>query len=190
MSNLMPSKLVKKLVLDLEGIPLSDRNDAKDDVGDFLINEVIRHLERGKSPVQGETFKKLTKEYADNEKQGNRTPNLNLEGDLREATDYKRISGGIEYGTYGSKEADKADGHNQLSGKAKSWASKKDFPKRRYIADKKQVLKRSISSGIEKILDSYRVDEQELEIEEIEASEQVTEISVSDLFGVSLFEDL
>ncbi len=44
------------------------------------VAEMKRLISKGKSPISGVNFKKLSKKYADREKGGDTTPNLNLSG--------------------------------------------------------------------------------------------------------------
>lgn len=160
------SELRKKIRLDLEKVPSGKKAAAKKAVGDFLVNQVLRDIERGFSPVEGEgQFDKLTKKYADAEKGGRRTANLQLEGDLKEATRFKNIKDGIEFGNFLVSQEGKADGHNQLSAKARAWARKKDFPKRRYIPSSKQKFRVGIEREIESIVKGF----EEIPSEDVQA---------------------
>jgi len=108
------------------------------------------------SPVEGEgQFPKLTKEYADKEKGGRRTRNLELEGDLKEAIRYKRTRDGIDYGNFLKSQEEKADGHNQHSAKAKAWAKKTGFPKAQYIPEGEQKFRKGIEKEITKIIKGF-----------------------------------
>lgn len=160
------SELRKKIRLDLDKVPSGKKAAAKKAVGDFLVNQVLRDIERGFSPVEGEgQFDKLTKKYADAEKGGRRTANLQLEGDLKEATRFKNIKDGIEFGNFLVSQEGKADGHNQLSAKARAWARKKDFPKRRYIPSSKQKFRAGIELEIESIVKGF----EEIPSEDVQA---------------------
>lgn len=177
--------MLKKLKLNLKGIPESQREIAKEDVTDFILNEINRSLASGKSPVAGESFPKLNKEYAKEEKGGNRTPNLQLEGDL-----LSNLEGFSTIGTNeinigyqdGNPESEKADGHNKFTGR------KNNLPKRRFIPSSKQKFDEKIVKGYNRILDSYRVRE-ETELEEASSESETperTEITLTDLFGSTL----
>lgn len=140
----------KALRLDLENIPAEDRARAKREVGNYIINEILRFLERGKSPVEGETFPKLDKEYADAQKQGDRKPNLQLEGDLLDALKFVNTAEGIRIGIFKDGEQAKADGHNKFSG------AKNNAPKRRFIPGEGQDFSREIMGEVNKILQGFR----------------------------------
>lgn len=138
-------------------VPPSERQAAKQEVADFLENEIIRYVTRGESPVEGEgRFQKLNKDYAKKEKGGNTRANLQLEGDLLDSL--------LAKSTYGTKlkvgheggQAPKADGHNQLSAEAKNWANKTGFPKRRYIPDEDQTFKGPILTEVRSIIDEFK----------------------------------
>jgi hypothetical protein len=156
------TKVTKILDLDLTDVPRDKRAEVKREVGDYLVNEILRSTERGSSPVQGEgKFKILEPDYAKDEKGGRRTANLQLEGDLMEALKSKNRTGNkIEVGIEGS-QAPKADGHNQISGEAKAWArsKKKPFPKRRFIPDSSQDFTNRIKNGINSIITEYKREE-------------------------------
>jgi hypothetical protein len=158
MSNV--KEVSKTLTLNLRDIPKESIASAKRDVGDLLIEEILRAVGDGKSPVKSEYWKKLNKEYADEFKGGDRTPTMQLYGDLLDSLEVDiNLSGSkIKIGHFeDSGQAPKADGHNQLSTEAKLWASKKEFPKRRYIPNGNQTFKAKIMREVKDILDSYRV---------------------------------
>lgn len=164
MSNV--KEVSKTLELDLSGIPRGRIKQAKKEVGDYLTNEILRYVGDGKSPVKGESFQRLQKEYADEEKNGDRTPNLELEGDMWEKLKPKGISNTdpeLSIGIYGKSQAPKADGHNQISSEAKNWAKKtgRTQYKRRFIPDEKQTFKKPIMDGVNEILDGFRTFESE-----------------------------
>jgi hypothetical protein len=98
----IPSEISKEIKLNLKDVPKSQRTKAKDEIGEFLVGEILEQLSQGKSPVSGESFKRLSKEYADSEKGGDTTPNLELEGDLLNALEYKRTRDGIKVGIFRS----------------------------------------------------------------------------------------
>lgn len=161
MSNV--TEVSKTIRLDLSGIPSDKIAAAKQEVGDYLIEEILRNVGDGKSPVQGERWKRLSDKYADDFKGGNRTPTMQLYGDLLDSLKAEDVGGElIKVGHFGG-QAPKADGHNQHSVEAKIWASAKDFPKRRYIPDDGQKFKSNIESGINDILSGYRRREDSLE---------------------------
>lgn len=159
MSNV--TKVIKTLSLDLTNIPDNLRNDAKEEVGAYIVNEILRETAKGKSPVDGEgRFKVLTDPYAKKEKGGNKRANLRLEGDLMQALDHKLGRGdNITVGIEGT-QAPKADGHNQLSSEARDWAAKtgRTEYKRRFIPSKKQDFTNKIMDGVDDILKDFRED--------------------------------
>lgn len=157
MSNV--TEVSKLIALDLSGVPDNKIAEVKKEVGDFLIESILRDVGDGKSPVQGERFKRLSKDYADEFKGGNTTPTMQLFGDLLDSLRAEDAGGSfIKIGHFGE-QAPKADGHNQLSLEAKIWAAGRDFPKRRYIPAEGQSFKRSIERGIEEIIEGYRLQE-------------------------------
>lgn len=132
----------------------SKKQELLKDIADYLHESVLSKIGDGESPVKGEKFPKLKKEYAKKEHGGDRTPHLELHGDLLDSIDTEVKGDKIILGVDSSEE-EKADGHNQLTSKAKSWADSRDFPKRRFIPDEDQEFKRDIQAGIDSIIEDY-----------------------------------
>jgi hypothetical protein len=179
-------KITKQINLDLSDVPESRHATVKREVGDYVTDEILRALSAGKSPVVGETFKKLNKEYADEEKGGNRTPNLELDGDMLDALIYKNNDKGIEIGIFSSSEVPKADGHNNFSGDSK-------LPKRRFIPKDDQKFKREIETGVRSIVNEYKKStttstDPFASILTVEESEERVDIQVGDLFNDDFLE--
>ena len=145
-------KQTKEMTLDLSQIPDNRQDQAKQDVGEFVRDEIFRFVSRGNSPVAGRgAFQRLNKEYADNEKGGNRTANLELKGDMLDSLEFELTSRGIEIGIFDSDEQGKADGHNNFSGDSK-------LPTRRFIPDENEDFNGRIMTGVRQILNQYRED--------------------------------
>lgn len=137
----------------LDEVPASEREAVKREVGEFIITEILQHVGDAKSPVGGQRdFRSLTTGYAEREKGGDRTANLELEGDMLSALDMQsRPGSSIEIGIFDSGEAPKAHGHNTgFEGR---------FPKykRQFIPDENQKFKSDIESGIREIIRGFQV---------------------------------
>lgn len=148
------------------GITLkSTKSEALDAIADYIHESILSAVGDGDSPVKGEHFKKLNKKYAQIAHDGDRSPRLELEGDLldsiRVESKRSKIIVGVE-----EDEEEKADGHNQLTSKAKAWAEERDFPKRRFIPDEGQQFSSEIMDGIESILNDYADQEAEDQADE------------------------
>ena len=140
-------KQTKTLKLDLDNVDRSLHREVKNRVGTYLRDAILSDLAEGRSPVQGQRFSLLTKEYANDEKGGNRTPNLRLEGDLLDALDFKNRLEGLEIGIFKASENGKADGHNNFSGKSTQ--------QRRFIPDKEEIFRPSIMRRVNDIIKEY-----------------------------------
>jgi hypothetical protein len=146
----MAAPVTKKIELDLDGLNDNQKDVLKTRVGNYVVNEILRYVSSGNSPVKGNgRFKSLNKKYADEQKGGNRTPNLELFGDMLDALEFKKTKDGVEIGVFDPQEADKALGHNSgfeghpyLEGKA---------PKRQFIPDEDQDFKQNIRKGVKDI---------------------------------------
>ena len=141
----------------LGDVPSNLRAEVKREVADFLRDEVLRNMSNGTSPVNGEgRFRRLSEDYSKNEKSGNKLSDLELEGDLKDSLIVEPdVTSFLAIGHRGG-QVPKADGHNQLSGKAESWARENNFPKRRYIPDSNQEFTRPIVNGITEIIKEYK----------------------------------
>jgi hypothetical protein len=120
------------------------------DVGDFLVETVLKDVSNTNSPVKGHgKFKRLSKDYkAFKKSQGAGTkPNLELEGDMLEALKYTTKGDKIQIGIKG-KQGDKADGHNNHSGES-------ELPLRRFIPAEGETFKRGIIKGVKDIIKAY-----------------------------------
>lgn len=191
----------KDVSLDLTSVPEKDKATVKKKVADLIYDEVLRYIARGKSPVQGERdFKTLNEKYAKKEKQGNRTPNLQLEGDLiREDFDTLILDDAdiIRVGHYKTStaetEGEKADGHNQHSAKAQAWALGKNFPKRRYIPNEAQAFKSDIMDKVQNVIDKFSISDLDISADAVNAilkdggktstvkeTTEVTQVGISD----------
>lgn len=177
--------------LDLSKVPMGQRKQAKQEVGNFVVNEILRFVEQGNSPVKNlGKFKQLTEKYAQENKGGNRTPNLELFGDMLDSLTSRNRKDGVEVGIFARSEVPKADGHNNFSGDSK-------LPQRRFIPEENQTFKRRITSGIKDIVQSFEgtgeapppgfnLSTAALGVE----GEATIEIAVDDILGQSLFDSL
>ena len=158
------------------------------------MDEILREVSQGKSPVSGEgSFKKLNPDYAEENKGGDRTPSLDLEGDMLNALDFKNTTDGVEIGIFNRSEVPKADGHNNFSGQSQ-------LPRRRFIPGEKQKFKQFIDRGIKRIVrDAEREptprDEQGVRRgvptpTPVRSDSEQQSVRLDDLFSDSFLEDL
>ena len=109
----------------------SDISEIMSDVSDLVKEKVLDYVGSGESPVSGRgAFKKLNPEYAKDQKGGNRTANLELEGDLLDSVKVIQAGNKLRL-TVDEDQQPKADGHNNFSGESK-------LPVRRFIPYAKQ----------------------------------------------------
>jgi len=147
-------EISKEIELDFSNVPRGELTDLKNEIAELIVDEIKINLAKGESPVSGEAFKSLSKKYADKEKNGNRKPNLNLEGDLWDSIEAKFDGNKLLVGVFDANEVPKADGHNNFSGESK-------LPKRRFIPDEDQNFKPSIMRKINILIDERRETEQD-----------------------------
>lgn len=124
-----------------------------------MVAEILRSVSSGNSPVSGYgRFKRLSEDYADSEKGGDRTPNLELQGDMLDALEARNTREGVNVGIFAAKEVPKADGHNNFSGDSR-------LPLRRFIPKGQETFKRNINSGVKRIVQQYEVEEPDQQLD-------------------------
>ena len=187
-------------------VPDERKQDAKEEVAGYLVNETLRFLSKGTSPVKGEgRFRILNAKYAKTQKGGVKTANLELEGDLKDSLISKPADGAfIKFGHKGT-QVPKADGHNQLSSKAQTWAVASGMPKRRYIPNDGQKFVSEITEEIKAIINDFKptISTEEVDIDinlflgkdkgtisETTENESQSNVGLDDLFSDDLIEDL
>lgn len=167
---------------ELKGLSKSEKSEVLDMIGELLVEQILDYVTSEKSPVTGRDFKALSREYAIRKKEevGNTRANLDLEGDLLSAVDFKIKGEKIELGVFGS-QAPKADGHNNLSGKSK-------LPTRRFIPGEGQTFTPEIRELVRETVESYIADNASLkkkDLKEIETKSELYEYLKGELGDLS-----
>ena len=118
------------------------------EICDFVLEEVLNHVGDAKSPVRNGKWKSsLSKEYKKqkSKKSGILKANMELSGDMLDAMECVLTSDGQVELRIDGKEGDKADGHNNHSGRS-------NLPAREFIPKPDQTFKRGIVAGIKQII--------------------------------------
>lgn len=125
----------------------STLNKIKTQVAEYLLEQTLLNVGEAKSPVSGESFPGLSKEYKKFKISESRPGVANLEftGDMLDDLSYELTETGVRIGFFGTKEAEKADGHNNFSGQS-------ELPKRRFLPEKGQNYKLEIEKQISRII--------------------------------------
>jgi len=148
----MVSKVTFKLRLDMKGV--DDKDELKDEVGNFVLEQILEDASDGRSSVNGRFWKKLSSEYREfkQEDVGSGDPNMELTGDMLDALEFKPYRDGVEIGFFDKKEAQKADNHNKFSAKSQ----KTKLPKRQAIPKKGEVFRPAIRNEIKQIIKEFK----------------------------------
>lgn len=146
----MADKITFKLELPMDEIPTGSKTEFKRVIGDFILEQVLKDVSKGISPVYGKKWDGLSSDYKNIKKKvsGSTLANMELYGDMLDALEYKIKPDGIEFGIWDSKQAAKADGHNNHSGKSK-------LPLRRFIPTEDETFRPGINREIQEIMDEY-----------------------------------
>lgn len=144
------------------------KNAALADVKDYVAEQVLLKVGNAISPVTGGAFKNLSKDYAKDKSKRSGRPiaNLELTGNMLDKLrvvqkkDTLTLEINAESGT---KDFNKADAHNQQTGKAKSWAKRIGFPRRPFIPDAKrgESFSKDIKAGIKDIILTAKEDDKD-----------------------------
>jgi hypothetical protein len=171
--------ITSRIDLELDAVPASARGEVKDRVGDLIIDAILSSVSKAQSPVAGESFPGLSKEYKAKKVAAGHPgkPNLEFDGDMLAALGFHSTEDGIEVGIFGN-QAPKADGHNNFSGES-------NLPQRRFLPDVGQEFKSSIRSGVDKIVAEAISDNARIPRHELDSISTVSELYdlLSEYFG-------
>lgn len=140
--------LPEDLLDSLSDLSNKDRKRLIDEVADYLRDSVLDYVGEAKTPVaKGKYASKLSKDYADAQKSGDRLANLDLYGDMLNALevipDYE--AGKVTIGIFDDSQTAKAYNHNVGD----------TLPKRQFIPDEGQNFKPEIIRGVKRIIEDY-----------------------------------
>ena len=130
-----------------------EREEVMNEVGEYILTEVLDYVAQGISPVTGKPFDKLSKDYANYQKGGNTLPNLDLNGDMMRSVEFQVEADRIKIGIFDEDQAIKAYGH--ITGmKGHPWLEGKT-PQRKLLPNEKETFYSDIMSGVSEIIDDY-----------------------------------
>lgn len=149
----MAKKITKRIRLDLSDIDADLKAKVKKEIGEFVVDSTLEDISKGRSPVKNESaWARLSKPYADSKKGGDRTPNMELTGEMLDNYGWKRISGSddIEVGVLGGGKdvIQRTDSHNHHIKRGKAAGN----PKRRFIPKESQTYTPDITREIREIV--------------------------------------
>jgi hypothetical protein len=145
------SQVTKIISLDLSGIPEDQVDDAKQEVLNFIKEQMLSDFAKATSPVTGDDFVPLSKKYEKYKETKSSAPiaNMELTGAMLDALDAIDKGGNkIEIGWFDSDQAVKAFNHTTGD----------TVPKRPLIPGKGEDFRGGIMDEIQSILDGYRSD--------------------------------
>ena len=176
----------------LKDVPADRRADVKEEVGEYILSKIKKSLRNTSSPVSGEKWSPLSKDYKKEKrgKGGGTAANLRLTGSMLKNLVYKPgtkgdLKIGVETSTdrSGRSNVKKALGHNHFERGATS-------PRRRFLPGAGQKFKKEIEAGIKDIvqtsqeLDLSQVDTDVLSVADLIAAGTVNREAVQELTKV------
>lgn len=161
-----------------ENLSQETKSRIKNEVGEYLVEQILLNVGESKSPLDGARFKALSKNYRKEKQEEGApgVPNLELHGDMLSSLSYVEKGGGIEIGVFGS-EAPKADGHNNFSGKS-------NLPERRFLPAEGESFKSSIEKEVQAIIDDAVAEDEPIDetaFEEIDSNGAFYTVLMSEL---------
>lgn len=155
---------------DLKGLTTSQKEELAAQIGELLVEQILESVAVSKSPVTGDSFARLSKDYADKKKSetGSSAPNLDLTGSMLTSLDYKISGDKLELGVFGE-DAGKADGHNNFSGKSK-------LPTRQFLPKSGESFDKSIVSLVSDTIDQYKADNMSFKSKELKQVETKSDL--------------
>ncbi len=135
------------LFSDLGKVDSSTKKEIQDQVGEFLVEQVLLTVADAKSPVQGEKWSPLSKDYKTLkvDEGGVGIANMEKDGDMLNSLTFETTKDGIKLGFFDD-QAPKADGHLKFSGKDGT------APKRRFLPGEGQKFKGEIQDEVDRIV--------------------------------------
>ena len=130
--------------------PKKGKTKAAQEIAQYIRESILSDVGEARSPITGQKFTKLNKDYAKHKSGEGGTPiaNLELEGKMLDALKVRASRGKITVEISG-KQGDKADGHNNHSGQS-------NLPTRRFIPlEGKDTFRSGIQKGMKDIIRSF-----------------------------------
>ncbi len=160
--------------LDVE-LKASTKRKIQSEVADYLINETLNRVAQSQSPVSGESFSALSKNYKKEKEEDGRGGSANLEftGKTLQSLTSKNSENGILLGHFNNR-APIADGHLNFSGDSL-------IPQRRYIPAEDQEYKAPIKKEVEQIV--TRIIAEDLDVKTKELDELDSKASFYQFFS-------
>ncbi len=101
------------------GLTAAQKNKIKQEAGEIVIDHILSTVSKAKSPIKGAAWEALSADYKKLKKSAGRGTKANMEfsGDMLDELKNKNTKEGFRIQIKG-REAPKADGHNNFSGKS------------------------------------------------------------------------
>lgn len=149
-----PSKFLYKYKLDTEeSLSKKERQELLDQIGEYLKFTMLEIIADKKSPVTGEKFDNLSKDYA--KKVGHKWSDLQESGDMLDALDFKlsKDAKSFDIGFFEKEQAAKAYGHT-TGMEGHPWLEGVT-PERKILPMGKETFDSEIMDGIDNIIQEF-----------------------------------
>lgn len=147
------SKMTYKI--DLRDFTDNTSKELSEEVGELLLDKVLEYASKAKSPVDGESWKSsLSKKYKKfkAEESSSTIANMELNGDLLDALEYKATKSFVEIGIFDEElEMKKLDGHGHYN----VFGLNPKLPQRRLLPAKDQKFKNDILKDVKALVKEY-----------------------------------
>lgn len=152
----MAINVTKKIDLDFSGLSRADKEAAKEEIKEYIVDTILDYVSKAESPVKGGKWKDLSPQYKKIKSKisGSNKANMELYGDMLDDLEAEFLSNTLVVGFKKDSElsALKAENHNKFTERAR----KTKLPERNFIPRKDQDFKKDIMQDITDIIESYR----------------------------------
>jgi len=162
----MAINVQKTIDLDLSGLSRVDKEAAKEEISEYIVDTILDYVSKGESPVSGGKWSELSPEYKKIKAKisGSSKANMELFGDMLDDLSAEFSGNRLKVGF--GKDADelsklKAENHNKFTARSKKKSAKTKkykVPERNFIPRKTQSFKKEIMRDISNIINDFRGD--------------------------------
>mgnify|MGYP000532530787 FL=1 len=160
----MAINVQKTIDLDLSGLSRTDKESAKEEIREYIVDTILDYVSKGESPVTGGKWSELSPEYKKIKAKisGSSKANMELFGDMLDDLSAEFTGNSLKVGF--GKDADdlsklKAENHNKFTARSKKKSAKTKkykVPERNFIPRKNQTFKKDIMKDISNIISGYK----------------------------------
>lgn len=175
------SEIASFIDLELPEMSSSQAQFIKDEVGELILDHILKRVGNAKNPFTGQSYPGLSKDYKKQKKEDGAPGIANLEntGNMLDSLSYSTTNEGIKIFIKGDT-APQADGHNNFSGDSR-------LPERQFLPKEDESFPSQLLRDVQSIISENIVGESEIKRSDISL---ITSTVALNAFLRSRFPDL